>query len=416
MEDYEKIVFSYSSAYGILEESEKKARYYQALRNTEKQLETLNMSRGGKNTSGFVFEALDSADKTVKGVSAGEVRKMVNDNGAADFMTIRSDGTTTFQQAKMGYEKNPHQINVDKYQGQTFVLDKGNTKVKTYLESKGAVVEESSISRGQADLTTNIMKNEAKINRQLTGNNVAPITSKLVGMANQMRTAHQFGLEAAKGTAAFTAGFSFGNNMYEFIEGNMELQDLVLSAVKDTVVAAGTSYVTAAGSYLIGGALAETVIGTVASQVTAVVVSTSVGSTLVSVGSAVVAMSASMGPAFILGMAVGTGYATVKLLKANSEKYRQKISGINRALDEALENMEYAQKELKSLMDETFNIWDEKFESAFQQIYKATFDNNFEQLSSGLDTILEVFGKSVPFKTIDEFDDFFFDDNSIFTL
>lgn len=282
------------------------------------------MSRGGKNTSGFVFEALDSADTTVKGISSGKIRMMVNDNGVADFTTIRSDGTTTLQQAKMGYENNPYQIHVDKYKEQTFVINKGNTKVKTYLERKGVIVEESPISKGQADLTTNIMKNEAKVNQKITGNNTAPITSKLVGMVNQMQAAHQFGISAAKCTAAFTAGFSFGNNVYEYIEGNKAFQDLILETAKDITLSAGATYASTTGGYLIAGALADTVIGTtigtVASQATAVMVSTSIGSTLVSVGSIIVSMSAAMGPAFIFGMAIGTGYSTIKLLKDSSEK------------------------------------------------------------------------------------------------
>jgi hypothetical protein len=418
--DDEKIVFSYSSAYGVLDDSKKKVRYYQALKNTQKQLETLNMSRGGKNTSGFVFEALDSADTTVKGISSGKIRMMVNDNGVADFTTIRSDGTTTLQQAKMGYENNPYQIHVDKYKEQTFVINKGNTKVKTYLERKGVIVEESPISKGQADLTTNIMKNEAKVNQKITGNNTAPITSKLVGMVNQIQAAHQFGISAAKCTAAFTAGFSFGNNVYEYIEGNKAFQDLILETAKDITLSAGATYASTTGGYLIAGALADTVIGTtigtVASQATAVMVSTSIGSTLVSVGSIMVSMSAAMGPAFIFGMAIGTGYSTIKLLKDSSEKISYKMSGINHVINEALESMEYAQKEVATLIDETFRIWDCKFEASFRQILKATIDNDFEEISSGLNTILDVFGESVMFKTIDEFDDFFFDDNTILNL
>jgi len=418
--DDEKIVFSYSSAYGVLNDSKKKVRYYQALKNTQKQLETLNMSRGGKNTSGFVFEALDSADTTVKGISSGKIRMMVNDNGVADFTTIRSDGTTTLQQAKMGYENNPYQIHVDKYKEQTFVINKGNTKVKTYLERKGVIVEESPISKAQADLTTNIMKNEAKVNQKITGNNTAPITSKLVGMVNQMQAAHQFGISATKRTAAFTAGFCFGNNVYEYIEGNKAFQDLILETAKDITLSAGATYASTTGGYLIAGALADTVIGTtigtVASQATAVMVSTSIGSTLVSVGSIMVSMSAAMGPAFIFGMAIGTGYSTIKLLKDSSEKISYKMSGINHVINEALESMEYAQKEVATLIDETFRIWDCKFEASFRQILKATLDNDFEEMSSGLNTILEVFGESVMFKTIDEFDDFFFDDNTILNL
>ena len=419
MED-EKIVFSYSSAYGILDESEKKVHYYQALKNTENQLNALNMSRGGKNTSGFVFEALDSADTTVKGISSGEIRLMVNDNGVADFMTIRSDGTTTLQQAKMGYENNPYQIHVDKYKEQTFVINKGNDKVKTYLERKGAIVEESSITKSQADLTTNIMKSEAKANQILTGNNTAPITSKLVGMANQMQAAHQFGLSAAKCTAAFTAGFGFGYNMYEYIEGNEELKDLLLNTAKDTVLSVGTTYASTTGGYLIVGALSDTFIGTtietVASQAATVMISTGSGSTLVSVGSTMVTMSAAMGPLFVLGMAIGTGYSTIKLLKCSSEKISHKMSSINQVINEALVSMEYAQKELSVLIDKTFSIWDRKFESGFKQILESTLDNNFEQISSGLNNILEVFGESVMFKTINEFDDFFFDDNAELNL
>lgn len=98
------------------------------------------------------------------------------------------------------------------------------------------------------------------------------------------------------------------------------------------------------------------------------------------------------------------------------KKHQRKIASINHIANEAIVEIQHQQTVLKTMIDSTFNEWDKQFESGFHSILEATYNNNFELLSSGLNTILNVFGETVMFKTMDEFDDFFFDDKAILNL
>ncbi len=128
--------------------------------------------------------------------------------------------------------------------------------------------------------------------------------------------------------------------------------------------------------------------------------------------------------AFIGGMvvsAVCTGiYRYTAGLRASylakEKAYRDRISEINRIADQAVMEMKYQQETLKNMISEEYAEWFRNFEEGFQIIREGIMNNNFEQLSVGLGHIIEIFGKAVLFKDMDEFDDFFFDDNVVLTL
>lgn len=125
--------------------------------------------------------------------------------------------------------------------------------------------------------------------------------------------------------------------------------------------------------------------------------------------------------AFVGGMvvsAVCTGIYryTASLRESYLEKereYRAKISTINRIADQAVMEMQYQQDMLKSMIKEEYAEWRKNFEAGFQIIRESMFSNNFEQLADGMNQVISVFGKSVLFKDMEEFDAFFFDDNAV---
>ena len=49
-------------------------------------------------------------------------------------------------------------------------------------------------------------------------------------------------------------------------------------------------------------------------------------------------------------------------------------------------------------------------------LLESMLNNDFEQMSDGINHILNVFGEAVLFKNMDEFDSFFFDDNAVLNL
>lgn len=133
-------------------------------------------------------------------------------------------------------------------------------------------------------------------------------------------------------------------------------------------------------------------------------------------GSVAVTVSAAAGPMFLLGMAIGTGYAVCKSIKLKINKYQRRISEINQVLEIALSSMRDAYNALDETMKRTFDFWDQQFEQGFTNMMEALVTNGFVSFSTGLNTIINVFGSNVLFKSMDEFDNFFFDDSAVLTL
>lgn len=418
MENDDKIIFTFvgSQEAGTLEQN---IQYQKALKNVEKELSSLNMNRGGRETSGFVFENLHNSSKNRSNMQNlnGEVLNVIDDNGIADFKMVDSAGNVSYQQAKMGYHgSNKYKITSEKYDGQVLVVDKGNKELIDYGQKIGLQVEESSISKETADSLTQVMRKEATIRQELGLSNTAPITTKMYVLSEQLQNAHVRGIESAKGAAALAAGISLGKNMYEFIEGNIELRELLINTAKDTVIAAGSGYVAGGVGYLASGVLANPVVEGVAAQATNVILSTEIGATLVSMGPIIATVSTAAGPLFVLGMALGTGYATIKSIKRNSYKYRKRMSEINRVLDQTLISMKKAYDDLDETIRSTYDFWNESFDQGFNSMLKAIKDNDFNEFSAGLDIVLNIFDGNVLFRTMEEFDEFFFDDEAVLNM
>lgn len=417
-DDIESVIFVYEGMHEATVLGQN-VRFQSALGNVKKELGTLDLNRGGGNTSGFVFENLHVASKNVKNLqsASGDVLNVIDDNGIADFSLTDMHGNVTYQQAKMGYHgSNKYKITKEKYGNQKLVTDKGNIEIVEYGEKIGLSVEESSVSKEVADKMTSIMKKEGNIRSELGLSNTAPVTANLYAASQQLKYAHGAGIKAAKGGAAFAAGISFGKNMYEFMEGNIELRDVILDTGKNTAIAAGSAYVTGSASYLVSGALANTAAANLAAQATNVLVSTQIGATIVSLGPVFATMSAAVGPMFIAGMVIGTGYAVVKSIKTHANKYRARISQINQVLEQVLNCMKSTYDALDCEIKEIYNFWDQSFECGFAEMLDGIKDNDFEKCSAGLEVVLNVFDKHVLFQSMEEFDEFFFDDGAVLTL
>jgi hypothetical protein len=415
MQSDDKVKFCYTTVCEI-EKAEQNAIYYKAMKNVESELCTLNLNRGGKQTYGFVFEDLHTSTQNIENMKIhnNEVVYVLDNNGIADFKVIDANGNVSYQQAKAGYHgSNKYKITKEKYGDQVLVVDKGNNELIERAEKIGIQSKESTISKEQAERLTGIMESEGKVRGQVGLSNTAPITSKLYALSQEIKAANVAGLDSAKGAAALAGGMSFGKNFYMYMEGNIDLQELVLDTTKDTVVAGVGGYAAGAVGYVVSGVVSETIIGT---AVTNVVVSMGMESMLVSVGSVMATVSAATGPLFLAGMAIGTGIAVCQSLKAKSEAYRRKMSQANRAINQALQAMEAAYNSMNQDLKDFCEFWDNSFERGFEKLLNATMCDDFEGFAEGLDIISTVFDSHVLFRTEREFDDFFFDDEAVLTI
>lgn len=415
MQDDNKIVFTYGMA-RELNTVHETILYQKALQNVERELASLNLSRGGKNTDGFVFECLHVAEKNRQNMGQGNgyVLDVIDNNGIADFKMIDKAGHVSYQQAKMGYHgSNKYKIVKEYYDGQTLVVDKGNRELMEYAQNIGLPVEESPVSKEMAHSLTEVMKREGKIRQEIGLSNAGPVTSNLYIAAEQLSYAHIAGLNAAKGSAAFAAGISLGKNMYSLIEGNKDLREFFLESSVETATAAGGAYVMGATGSLATGILVNSGIAT---QAASVMITTGVGQTIVSLGPVFAAMPVAAGPVFLLGMVIGTGYSVIKSVKEHSDQYSRKMSQLNQIMSQALVSMEAAYQSLDQTIRDTYAFWNQSFDEGFHLMENGIMGNNFENFSMGLDIVTKIFDSHVLFENMNEFDDFFFDENAVLSL
>lgn len=98
----------------------------------------------------------------------------------------------------------------------------------------------------------------------------------------------------------------------------------------------------------------------------------------------------------------------------NVYKYKEKLKRVSELADEAVMEMENQRTILEKTIKDEFETWDNHFDLGFKKIYYGSLNNNIEEVSSGLNNILDVFSSKVAFTTKDEFDKFFDDENAIF--
>ena len=95
---------------------------------------------------------------------------------------------------------------------------------------------------------------------------------------------------------------------------------------------------------------------------------------------------------------------------------KEKLKMIDEIETMALIEMEYQRNILKDNIIKQFNYWDNQFDEGFEEIFISNMSNDVDGMSNGLEKILNIFDKEVRFKTSEEFDEFFMDDNSEFSF
>lgn len=117
----------------------------------------------------------------------------------------------------------------------------------------------------------------------------------------------------------------------------------------------------------------------------------------------------------IIGKVLGTiittvacsAIATVVSTTKHLNDYKLKESQVRKLEREALNEMENQRKKFREIVQNEFKIWDETVQAGFDQILNSACEENYDiqGVSAGLDKILSVFGKTVKFKTLDEYEE-----------
>lgn len=120
----------------------------------------------------------------------------------------------------------------------------------------------------------------------------------------------------------------------------------------------------------------------------------------------------------VIGRVIGTMIATVacnaviairKNIIANIKSlddYKLQEKAIHRLESEAIAEMEYQRQKFREIVESEYTKWDENIEAGFNQIMSSACQEvyDLQGITDGLDRILSVFGKSVMFKSLDEYE------------
>lgn len=120
--------------------------------------------------------------------------------------------------------------------------------------------------------------------------------------------------------------------------------------------------------------------------------------------------------AFIGSVVISTACTAIYREYSSLNEHKEKLKKVDIITSQALSEMERQRNVLKSMVGEKYEQWDKQFNLGFEQINKAMLNNDVSSISDGLNNILAVFNKSINFKTYEEFDEFFMDDNSVLKL
>ena len=117
----------------------------------------------------------------------------------------------------------------------------------------------------------------------------------------------------------------------------------------------------------------------------------------------------------IATVACSTVIAVYKKIKHIND-YKQKEKELSHMINQSLEVIKEGHERLKVSVDNFYETWDAAVKDGFDEIERSERTHDFEGFSNGLNTLLELFGSNVTFKTMDEFDDFFFDEDAVLVL
>jgi len=112
----------------------------------------------------------------------------------------------------------------------------------------------------------------------------------------------------------------------------------------------------------------------------------------------------------ILGTIITTVACSAIVSVYNTSKhlndYKLKESQIRKLETEALKEMENQRDKFRSIVEREHKYWDEEIQNGFNMILSSACEQTFnlQGVTDGLDKILALFGKSVAFKNLDEYE------------
>ncbi|MSU02118.1 hypothetical protein [Tissierella pigra] len=265
-------------------------------------LSNLNTMRGGtKGFKGFVFEELHATEATLN----GNITEVINNNGVADFIIHNSDGSISFGQSKIGYDR--QNVDFSQYKGQTIIVDKGNNYLIDKAHESGLNVIESEVSLKEAERLARGMQLETRF----TGSKYSVVAPKLNSAINIAKEMHDVGLKTAFKGLQFGGSYSLGGNIMDVINQDKNLDDAVFDVIKDTTISGGVGYLSGAGLSALGNTAIGSATFGMLNTAGATIANTAVGSAFLATNTAISGMAASASSVLLGGLGSAALISTI---------------------------------------------------------------------------------------------------------
>lgn len=102
-----------------------------------------------------------------------------------------------------------------------------------------------------------------------------------------------------------------------------------------------------------------------------------------------------------------------KSIKSMQTEY---LSRLNRVMNEMIQELHVQRENLRVALQKEQLTWSQAIDTGFEQIFEGALNYDIQTVSSGLDTIMELFGTEVVFKNTNNVRSFFNQDNRVFSL
>lgn len=394
--------------------------------NMANELSKINVNRGGKNgLKGFYAEHINAAENNIgrikKGLKSREV--VLDDNGVADTAIKYTNGQYgQMTQDKVGYTKSDYKnwIKKGRYDGQVLRVNQDNpilkdSKILELAKEYGIKIDGTGVKESEVDLLAKCAQKESEFRQKIHMSKKAPATIQFYALSKQMKVVHNLSVSAAKTSAGFAAGMSFANNMYLYLEGDIELSEMACEVAKDAIKSGVSTYI---GGMIMGmgnATLGPVLSSGIASGIMNAEIIQTASTVLLNINGLnglTAIISAGAAPAFFTGVAIGLAVTTVHVIRDYCRIKNKNIKEVSRYVSLCKECEEIIKDQrirLKQKVENTYVEWENTFLNAFDEIIDAALGDDVDKLAMSLNDILKVFDEEVKFKNYAEFDKAFSD-------
>lgn len=264
---------------------------------------------------------------------------------------------------------------------------------------------------------------------------------------NVITEGHTAGIQSAKSASGTAAAVSLASNTVSVVKGDKGAGEAVVDVAVDVSKAAAVGYWNGAEITVLTNTLAhspskflstlakhnvigEITVGVMATgkslvrylndEISIREMAEEVAVTGVEIIAGAVGAACCGGPlgAVVAGMLASAACNIVISVKeklvSDEKKYKYQLGVMSRIENEVLQEIQYQRTRLEDIINKEFQGWNKDFEEGFNMMMQSAVNNDFSGLADGIDTIMSLFQSEAAFHNVEEVEEFWFDDSTVF--